>query len=96
MTLAWIIQLIITIVVGIIAYFLKDMKKNHEDKIIQLNIKVEAVEEKVDQSKDDLNNYKEEVHKEYAKKEDFLRTTGEISRKIDKIYDILMDMNKKG
>lgn len=46
MTLAWIIQLIITCVVGIIAYFLKDMKKTHEDKISQLDNKVSAVEKK--------------------------------------------------
>lgn len=96
MTLAWIVQLAITCIVGIIAYFLKDMKKTHEDKIEQLEFDVKEAVKKAEKNKDDLNDYKEEVSKEYVKQVDYLRTTGEISRKLDKIFDILMDMNKKG
>lgn len=96
MTLAWIIQLIITCVVGIIAYFLKDMKKTHEDKISQLDNKVSAVEKKADQNKDELNDYKVEASREYAKKEDYLRTNGEIMKRLDKIQDLIIEMMRKG
>lgn len=103
----WIYKFVITCAVGSIAYFLKDIKKNTEDKIMQLQkdnkeFKIDVGTsnkentEKIDQLKEDLGSYKEEVSCEYVRKTDYYQTHGEISKKIDKIYDILMDMNKKG
>lgn len=96
MTVAWIVQLVITCVVGIIAYFLKDIKKNTEDKISQISTKVDDTQKKMEQTKDALNDYKDEVSKEYVRKDDYLHTTGEIMKRLDKIQDLLLDMLKRG
>jgi vacuolar-type H+-ATPase subunit I/STV1 len=96
LTVAWIVQLVITCVVGIIAYFLKDIKKNTEDKISQINTKVDSAHKKMEETKDALNDYKDEVSKEYVRKDDYLQTNGEIMKRLDKIQDILMDMFRRG
>ncbi len=107
MDLAWIFQFIITCVVGIIAYFLKDIRKSTEDKILQLvqgikefqdktDINLKAHLEMTEKIRCELNAHKEDVGREYVRKEDYLQTTGDISKKLDKIFDILMDMRGRG
>jgi len=39
-----------------------------------------------------LNEFKDDVSKEYVRKEDYLQTTGEIMKRLDKIYDMLYEM----
>lgn len=102
----WIYQIVITCVIGIIAYFLKDTKKLFDDRFSKLdkdiketlqksekNIKEHT--EKIDQLREDFNEHKEDVSKEYVRKSDYLQTTGEIMKKLDKIFDILLDMKGK-
>lgn len=105
MDLSWVYQFVTTAVVGMIAYFLKDIRKSTDDKIIQLLKEIKEMKEKaendckenagwLDQLREDLSGYKEEVSREFVRKTDYYQAQGEISRKIDRIYDILMDMKK--
>jgi hypothetical protein len=103
--LSWVYQFVTTAVVGIIAYFLKDIRNSTDDKIIQLLKEIKEMKEKaeidrkdnadwLDQLREDLSVYKEEVSREFVRKTDYYQAQGDISRKIDRIYDILMDMKK--
>jgi len=39
-----------------------------------------------------LNEVKEDINKEFVRKEDYLQTTGEILKRLEKIYDMLYEM----
>ena len=51
---------------------------------------------KADKTEKKVNELELKVAEEYVRKDDFNRTSGEILAKIDKIYDMLFKMDKKG
>lgn len=82
----WIYQIILTVTLGIIAYFLRDMKKSFDDKISQNKNDITKVQE-------DLDDFKEKVSDKYVMKEDFVRSMTTVDKrfdivdeKLDKIY----------
>jgi len=113
MTASWIIQTLIVVGLGVVGYFLKDLKNGVESKIGSLDCKFDTFEEKVKQdNKDleerlekrikcteeryedlqkDLNAYRDHVNKNFTLKDDFIRAISGIDRKLDKIYDTIME-----
>lgn len=90
----WIYQIVLTVMLGIIAYFLKDMKKGFEEKHIQNKCEITKVQE-------DLEDFKEKVSDKYVMKEDFVRSMTTVDKrfdivdeKLDKIYYTMC--NSKG
>lgn len=82
----WIYQMVLTVTLGIIAYFLKDMKKSFEDKHLQNKCEITKMQE-------DLDDFKEKVADKYVMKEDFVRSITSVDKrfdildeKLDKIY----------
>lgn len=96
MNIDWITQTITTIGIGILAYLIKDMKKNIDKDINQnkseiaevernLNDKIEKVEKKVD-------DFKDHVNKNFVDKESYIRNITNFDCKLDKITDLIMEM----
>ncbi|MFO1444085.1 hypothetical protein KDN24_12905 [Bacillus sp. Bva_UNVM-123] len=83
----WIVQLVLGAMIGIISFFLKSFKTQLDKNDEQLQIQVEAV-------KADLGKYKLEATERFVQKDDFIRATAVTDRKLDKIYDELMKLNK--
>ena len=89
----WIYQLVLTVVLAIIAYFLKDIKKGFEDKYLQNKHEITKVQE-------DLEDFKEKVADKYVMKEDFVRSITTVDKRFDildeKLDKIYYTMCKKG
>ncbi|GLC87507.1 hypothetical protein [Lysinibacillus piscis] len=83
----WIIQTAILAVLGIISFFLKNLKADLEKNDTELKQQIDDVEAK-------FNNYKLEVADKYVQKDDFIRATAQMERKLDRIYDELIKINK--
>lgn len=87
----WVIQSLLTtamgLIIAIIAYFLKTFKT-------QLDKNDEQLQSEVDALTVDLQKYKLEASDKFVQKDDFIRATAQTDRKLDRIYDELMKMNK--
>lgn len=83
----YLIQTAMILALGIIAYFLKDMKKTTEEKILDNKERIEELENK-------FNDFKEAIPLHYVLKDDFIRAVSTIDKKLDKIYDVLAGFKK--
>lgn len=87
----WLIQSIfgttMGLIIAIISYFLKTFKTQLDENDKQLQSEVDAIAV-------DLQKYKLEVADKFVQKDDFIRATAQTDRKLDRIYDELMKMNK--
>lgn len=91
----WIIQTGIVTVIGIISYFLKSYKTDLDKKDAQLEQDAKELKQQMDQVQDELNQYKLDATDKFVQKDDFIRATAVTDRKLDRIYDELMKMNKQ-
>lgn len=91
----WIVQLIITIIIGVIAYFLKETK-NSIDKDIQDNKKdIQENKTEINTIRKEFNDFKENMPFHFVLRDDFIRSITNIDKKLDKIYDTIA-LTKKG
>jgi hypothetical protein len=79
---AWLFQLATTIAVGAVAYFLKELKKS-------IDVRFEKNETEIAQVKRELNDLKSDLPFIYTTREDFIRFTNNIEKKLDKIYEFI-------
>lgn len=81
----WIVQLALTTVMGIIAYFLKSHKTQQE----KLNNDQQEQIKRIDR---ELQSFKLEAADRYVHKDDFIRATAQTDRKLDRIYDEIIKL----
>lgn len=81
----WIVQLALTTVVGIIAYFLKTYK-THQEK------RDDDQQNQIDRINRELQSFKLEAADRYVHKDDFIRATAQTDRKLDRIYDEIIKL----
>lgn len=98
MNLQWVYSIIITCVLGIIAYFLKETKKGLDEKIKDVvaeicKVKTDASAE-INKVKEEFNQFKSEMPLVYVLRDDFIRAMGNVEKKLDKIYDLLSHKRK--
>lgn len=97
------IGLIPGIVVGIIGFFIVKTLKDIEGKIIkneettdENKKEIREVEgrltEKIDSVGKELSDHKELVQRDFITKREFAHTLGETNKKLDKIYDYLIEV----
>lgn len=79
------IELLVAIVLGGYGYFIKRTLDKLEKSDEQNSKEISSL-------KNSLNDFKQNVGKEFVRKEDYLQTTGEILKKLDKIFDMLYEM----
>jgi cell division protein FtsL len=103
----WIVQTITMLALGIIAYFMKDLKNSIQKDIAENKQKIEDTNCQLERFKEEFNDFKVEQAKEianqfkdYVSKSEFVRVTANYERKMDKIYDAIMSIknfwNKEG
>lgn len=83
----WVPQLIITLLLAVIAYFLKSYK-TQQDK------RNESTQFQIDSLNKDLQDYKLKAADHFVLKDDFVRATASTDRKLDKIYDEIIKLSK--
>lgn len=70
----------ITSLLGIASYYFKKNSDRLDKEDERLHIKIDNVEKS-------LNEYKLEAEKNFVNKDEFIRATSNIDKKLDKIYD---------
>lgn len=94
-----IIQLIPGIIVGVIGYFLNKTLKGIDEKIKENDQKIEEVDTKLTKKIEgvgkELSDHKERVQRDFVTREDHAQSYGEISKKLDKIQDYIMQLLKE-
>lgn|GEM_PF-5519218 len=87
---------VIGLVVGIIGYLMKRSINEMDKKIDQLSIKADQTNARLERSFNELRkefyDYKDKAADEFVKKADFVLVTSDISKKLDRVYDILLDL----
>lgn len=95
----WVIQTgivtVIGIIIGIISYFLKSFKADLDKKDAQLEQGSKELQQQIDDMQDEFHQYKLDAADKFVQKDDFIRATAVTDRKLDRIYDELMKMNKQ-
>lgn len=101
----WIVGTVATIAIGIISYFLKrtmSKQDKHEEDINHIKLTY-VTKEQFKEFKDEtasgiakLQKDVEEIKENTLGKADYYRLQTKTDDKIDKIYDILMEISKKG
>jgi hypothetical protein len=72
---------------GIIAYFLKDIRQNIKEKNVEQDEAIECL-------RDEFSNFKAMLPREYVLRDDYLRTTANLENKMDNLVKIISDLNK--
>ncbi len=103
----WIAQTATLLGVGIIGYFLQDLKKSVEKEIQNNKSDIKAarsdMENKINKVNDDMNEkickvdekldlFKEHVNRNFVDKESYIRNITAFDAKLDKITDLIMEM----
>ncbi|ACV64890.1 hypothetical protein Dtox_4223 [Desulfofarcimen acetoxidans DSM 771] len=94
------------VVVGVIGYLMNRSILEMDEKIDKANIRIDEISVKLDQSNAHLEkvvndlwkefyDYKDKATDEFVKKTDFVHVTSDIGKKLDRVYDILLDLKGK-
>lgn len=88
MDINWVIQSAIMLGIGALGFFMKDLKKSIAEDITENKQEVKNV-------KDDLNDFKETVALRYVQKDEFVAAISNMDKKLDKIYDKVIERGEK-
>jgi len=92
-----------TIIIGVIGYLMNRSIVEMDKKIDESKQRIDEMSTKLDQSnarqekvvndlRKEFYEYKDKAADEFARKDDFILATAGIEKKIDKVYDILLDL----
>ncbi len=87
----WIIQTITMLGIGALTYFVKDLKKSIDKKIEQNSKSIEGNVQKIETLEEKFYDYKEHVASRYVQKDEFIRAITSLDKKLDKIYDKVVE-----
>ena len=90
----WLVGLAVTIAIGIIGYFLKRTMSKQDQHEADINLK--ELKSDTATSMDKLQKDVEEIKVNTLSKADFYRSQAKTDDKMDKIYDMLIELSKKG
>lgn len=93
----------VSIVVGVIGYLMRRSITEMDKKIDEAKRRIDEMSTKLDQSNERLEKslgelrkefyeYKDKAADEFVKKSDFVHVTSDIGKKLDRVYDILLDL----
>ncbi len=71
--------------------FKREVQKSTAALEDRLDKRIQGTEEKYEDLQRDLNAYRDHVNKNFTLKDDFIRAISGIDRKLDKIYDTIME-----
>lgn len=87
---------LLSMMVGLICFLFKRSLNDMDKKTEKHEEAIAGTKEELAEVKTELNSFKIDIAKDYVTKEDFNETTGQIMKKLDKIMDLIMEMNKSG
>lgn len=100
-----------SVIVGIIGFLMRRSIAEMDKKIDDMGKKMDQsnarMEQKLDQSnarleqslgelRKEFYDYRDKAAEEFVRKTDFILATSDIGKKLDKVYDILLDMKGRG
>lgn len=84
------------VIVGVIGYLMRRSIAEMDKKIDNMGEKIEQSNARLERSVNELRkefyDYKDKAADEFTKKTDFIMSTSDIGKKLDRVYDILLDM----
>lgn len=87
----WILQLITTTFVGIIAFWVKDWKNKTEKRIDANELNIKEIDNKLSQEikqvDKSLNEFKAQMPYDYTLREDHIRANTSLEKRLDKLED---------
>lgn len=92
---SWVLQTVIIVGIGALAWFMKDMKQSIESKISANACDTETNAKDIKELTERFGSYREEVAMKYVHKDEFVRAITNMDKKLDKIYD-LVALERKG
>ena len=92
-----------SVAVGVFGYLMRRSIAEVDNKIDETNRRIDEMSSKLDQSNARLEKslgelrrefygYKDKAADEFVKKTDFIHITSDIGKKLDRVYDILLDL----
>lgn len=87
----WGIQTVVSLMIGIIGYFIKDLRKTMRTELERMNSEGKETKKELEQLKRDFNDYKEAVPYKFVLHEEFNRVVGNFDRKLDEIMKFLRE-----
>ena len=91
MDINWIAQTLTGLAIGVLAYFIKDLKKTIDKRIEQNAAAIRRTDQRVDNLEEKFAEYRERVASKFVQKEEFIRAIATMDTKLDKIYDRVAD-----
>lgn len=89
MTASWILQTVIIVGIGALAWFMKNLTASIESKISTTDHKTECNANDIKELAEKFGSYREEVAQKYVHKDEFVRAITNMDKKLDKIYDLV-------
>lgn len=87
----WAIQTIIGLMIGVIGYFIKDLRKTMQNEIERSQAESKSNKDKIEKLEKEFNDYKESVPYKFVLHEEFNRVVGNFDRKLDEIMKFLRE-----
>lgn len=88
-----------SVIVGVIGFLMRRSIAEMDKKIDDMGKKLDQSNERLEQSLDGLRkefySYKDKAAEEFVRKTDFILATSDLGKKLDKVYDILLDLKGK-
>lgn len=98
-TLGLIADFLPAILIGLIAWFFKKTIKDFEKKIEANTEKIECVDEKlterINEVEKNLTDHKEQIHREFVSKDDYVQAISSMQKKLDTIMDYVVKLTEK-
>lgn len=97
-TVFQIVQTIIMMLIGLSSFLIKRELARLDEKDKENKSSIDQFKVELDSLTDNLNDFKEDVSKEYVRYRIYVQSNAEINKKLDKIYDMLYELrgNVKG
>lgn len=94
---------VVSIVISIIGYLMQRSITGIDQKIDETNQQISGIYTRMDQAdarleqlivdvRNEFYKYKDKAADDFVRKTDFIHVTSDICKKLDKVYDILLDL----
>lgn len=94
----WVITTVISLGIGVITYFLKrtmnqvDKQENRIQKLENTTVTRTELEKNMDKLEQDIK----QIRADYLTKDDFIREIGNLSRKLDRVLEMMINRQGNG
>jgi uncharacterized protein YPO0396 len=88
-----------SVVIGVIGWFIVKMIKDIDKRIDANTEKIDCVDEKlterINEVEKNLTDHKEQIHREFVSKDDYVQAISSMQKKLDTIMDYVVKLTEK-